>query len=154
VALYSTQFDNVFVLDCITTAEIREVKSAVQNINEIDLERIIDSSDTTAGIIEIEKLVKVRKLNNTIGNSLKNLYLYKCQICGRFIGDKYGATVIHTHHIEMFSTSLNNNPSNIMIVCPNHHGIIHAVNPIFDRRKLAFIYPNGYIEGLKLNKHL
>jgi predicted HNH restriction endonuclease len=154
VVLYSTQFEDMFVLDCITTVEMSEVKSAVQNINEIDLERIIDSSDTTAGIIEIEKLVKVRKLNKTIGNSLKKLYLYKCQICGHFIGNKYGATVIHTHHIEMFSTSLNNSPNNIMVVCPNHHGIIHAVNPTFDRRHLAFIYPNGYVEGLKLNKHL
>lgn len=50
--------------------------------------------------------------------------------------------------------SLNNNMNNIMIVCPNHHSIIHDVNPCFDKKGGIFIYKNGYKEGLQLNYHL
>jgi predicted HNH restriction endonuclease len=69
-------------------------------------------------------------------------------------GHKYGSNLIHAHHIEPFSQSLNNNASNIMILCPNHHGIIHDQNPQFDRKRKVFQYPNGYAEGLKVNLHL
>ena len=29
--------------------------------------------------------------------------------------------------------------SNQLIVCPNHHSIIHDTNPVFDRRRLLYI---------------
>lgn len=41
-----------------------------------------------------------------------------------------------------------------MIVCPNHHAIIHDLNPIFDFVQKQFHYPNGYVEGLAINLHL
>lgn len=47
-----------------------------------------------------------------------------------------------------------NNFNNIMILCPNHHRIIHAYNPIFKLKNKEFLYPNGYKEGLLLNLHL
>lgn len=85
---------------------------------------------------------------------MKLLYDYQCQICGRFIGEQYGAHVVEAHHIDYFVKSLNNDSNNQLIVCPNHHSIIHAVNPIFDRKNLAYLYPNGIQEGLLVNRHL
>lgn len=41
-----------------------------------------------------------------------------------------------------------------MILCPNHHRIIHAYNPTFKLKNKEFLYPNGYKEGLLLNLHL
>jgi 5-methylcytosine-specific restriction protein A len=32
--------------------------------------------------------------------------------------------------------------------------IIHDVNPVFDRKRLIFLYPNGMQEGLALNQHI
>lgn len=154
IAIYSTDFDDVFLLDCINTREIVEAKSIVKNYNEIELEQIVNMQDNDSSLIEKEKIVKIRKLDKAIGDSLKKIYQYKCQICGLFIGELYNAIVIHTHHIEPFSFSLNNNADNIMVVCPNHHGIIHAVNPVFNRESVTFTYPNGYVEGLKINFHL
>ena len=61
--------------------------------------------------------------------------------------------MVEAHHIDYFVKSLNNDASNQMIVCPNHHSIIYDVNPVFDRRKLN-VYENGVTEGLVLNKHL
>ena len=34
---------------------------------------------------------------------------------------------------DYFVNSLNNDERNQMIVCPNHHSIIHDANPIFNR---------------------
>ncbi|GHT50634.1 hypothetical protein AGMMS49982_06330 [Bacteroidia bacterium] len=153
LAVYSTVFDDVFAIECITQNEIVETKQEIHKYNELELEQIIQATDSPA-FIEKTRTTKIRKLDKTISDNLKRLYEYKCQICGLYIGESYNATVIHTHHIEYFSVSLNNNADNIMVICPNHHGIIHATNPIFDREKKLFAYPNGYSEGLKLNAHL
>ena len=93
-------------------------------------------------------------MNHAIGDTLKSLYGYRCQICGAYIGEAYGSQVIHAHHIDYFSHSLNNDATNIMIVCPNHHAIIHDKNPEFNSKEKTYRYPNGYVEGLALNKHL
>ena len=98
--------------------------------------------------------VSVRKLNKKIGDTLKKHYGYRCQICGRVVGEQYGSRLVEAHHIDYFVKSLNNDISNILIVCPNHHGIIHDKNPVFDRKSCTYTYPNGFTEGLILNDHL
>lgn len=74
--------------------------------------------------------------------------------CGRKVGEFYGVDLAECHHIEPFSQSLNNNASNLLIVCPNHHRIIHAAAPTFDRERKLYLYPNGCTETLQLNEHL
>ena len=153
IAIYSTVFDDVFSLECITYDEIVETKEVVNKFDELEIEQLLQTKDNST-FIEKQKTVKIRKLDRTIGDNLKIVYGYKCQICGLYIGESYDAKVIHTHHIEYFSVSLNNNANNIMVICPNHHSIIHATNPVFDKKNKVFKYPNGYVEGLKLNLHL
>ena len=153
LVIYSTDFDDVFSVECITNNEIQETKAAIHGYNELEIEQILQTQDDSS-IIQKLKTIKIRKLDKTIGDNLKLIYDYKCQICGLYVGESYDAKVIHTHHIEYFSVSLNNNADNIMVICPNHHSIIHATNPIFDRKEKLFKYPNGYVEGLKLNLHL
>jgi len=89
--------------------------------------------------------VKIRKLNRAIGETLKLLYNYRCQICGENIGARYGVSIVE---------SLNNNAENQVIICPNHHRIIHRARPVFNRRKLIFVYNNGVEERIILNQHL
>jgi predicted restriction endonuclease len=113
-----------------------------------------DEVDNNSSIIIDKKISKIRKLNRKIGDNLKLLYGYRCQICGCLIGENYGAKIAEAHHIDYFTRSLNNNSDNLLILCPNHHRIIHNSNPIFDRKKLIYKYPNGFEEGLLLNKHL
>jgi predicted HNH restriction endonuclease len=154
LAIYSTEFDDVFSVECITTNEIQETKAAIHDYSELEIEQILQTQDDNSSIVKKLKPIKIRKLDKTIGDNLKLIYGYKCQICGLYVGASYDAKVIHTHHIEYFSISLNNNADNIIIICPNHHSIIHATNPIFDRKNKLFTYPNGYSERLKLNLHL
>lgn len=152
IYIYSTNLDDTFIFDCVTCNELYKTKEVFSKYSEIDLEFLLNNQDISASIIEKEVIAKVRKLDLTICNQLKEFYQYRCQICGELIGEKYDTNLIHAHHIEPFSISLNNNPTNIMILCPNHHGIIHSADPIYENK--TFIYQNGYEEKLILNNHL
>ena len=88
------------------------------------------------------------------GENLKLLYGYRCQLCGQLIGEEFGSHIAEAHHIDYFVNSLNNDTGNQMIVCPNHHRIIHDANPVFDRRRRMYVYANGVEQRLVLNKHL
>jgi hypothetical protein len=153
LVVYLTDCNDIFNLECITSDEVTNTLKVTKEINELELEQILLMQDIPSFLAK-EKMVKIRKLDRKITDRLKQIYQCRCQICGRYIGEKYDIEVIHSHHIDYFSTSLNNNANNILIVCPNHHGIIHRANPQFDRNTKQFIYPNGYKEGLTLNVHL
>lgn len=43
---------------------------------------------------------------------------------------------------------------NLAPLCPNHHTVIHATDATFDYAKLHFIFPNGRVEPLCMNRHL
>ena len=154
IAIYSTHIAGTLLFDCMQIQEFHEESNALKELGESVAEGILDGRDDTAGILIRTKSCKIRKLSRTIADDLKAAYGYRCQICGQSIGEPYGSHLIHAHHIHYFVHSLNNNANNIMIVCPNHHAIIHDVNPIFDFAQKQFHYPNGYVEGLSLNLHL
>lgn len=153
IMFYASKGPCCLLLEPVTLPEIRKEMDQLTTIPELLIEEML-SSDETAGIEMKTGITKLRRMNHAIGDSLKLLYRYRCQICGAYIGEKYGSTLIHAHHIDYFSRSMNNDASNILIVCPNHHGIIHDMNPEFNRRNKTYKYPNGYIEGLTVNKHL
>mgnify|MGYP002707584737 FL=1 len=85
---------------------------------------------------------------------LKRIYAYRCQICGVNIGSDYGTNIAEAHHINYFSKSIDNSSDNIVILCPNHHSLIHKLNPQFDYQKLQYVYPNGKVDKLILDLHL
>ena len=154
LALSTTNIPNVLIADCITTAVKDAVKTEVSTLTELDFETFEPREDNNAAIKQVTRLQKVRQLDRSIGDSLKLLYDYHCQITGEKVGDKYNALVVEAHHIIPFTESMNNDTSNIIILSPSYHRIIHKAKPIFDHEQLAFCFPNGLIEKVKLNKHL
>jgi len=154
--IYTTEYEDTYVLETIVAEEIYAIRDIVTQKTERFMESDFnfDKTDNTSTLIEDQRIVKIRKLNRAIGDNLKLLYDYRCQICGEKIGELYDSHTVESHHIDYFVISLNNNMNNIMIVCPNHHSIIHDVNPIFNKEKKIFIYNNGFEEGLRLNYHL
>ena len=154
LALSTTDLPNVFVADCITTTIKAEIKNEISKQSELDFETLDFREDKNASIKEITRVQKVRLLDRSIGDSLKQLYNYRCQMSGEQIGEPYGAMVVEAHHIIPFTESMNNDSSNIIILSPTYHRIIHRAKPEFDRQKLAFIFRNGLIDKVKLNKHL
>ena len=62
-------------------------------------------------------------------------------------------TLVEAHHIDYFTTSQNNDTTNIIIISPNYHRIIHKNNPVFNCKKFQFEFPNGELLKLKLYDH-
>lgn len=156
LAVYTTEDDDSYVLEAILSEEVETLKETVQGKQErlVEAEIDFDGKDEGAGIQINQRLVKIRKLNRLIGENLKLLYGYHCQLCGQLIGEEFGTHIAEAHHIDYFVNSLNNDVSNQMIVCPNHHSIIHDTNPVFDRKRRMYLYSNGIEQRLVINKHL
>jgi len=156
LVIYTTVYEDTYEFETIGAKEIAGVRDLVVGQSEYFFEAgySFDIKDKTSTVVEVQNIRKIRKLNRKIGEYLKELYGYRCQICGQLVGEEYGSRIAEAHHIEYFVKSLNNDADNQMIVCPNHHRIIHDVNPIFDRKSMMYVYPNGYSECLRLNKHL
>jgi len=153
--LYTTTDPDVFVVEAITQSEIYEANSVLAGVSEEEFERFDDFArrDESASIVTRQQLAKVRRLDRSIGEDLKTLYEYRCQICGENIGKPYDQRVVEVHHIIQFVRSMNNDYDNLMVLCPNHHTVIHKADPIFDRKALKLSYPNGYHETLRLDRH-
>ena len=154
LALSTTDLPNVFVADCITTAIKAEVKTEIRALTELDFETLELREDNNATIKQVTRLQKVRQLDRSIGDSLKMLYDYRCQMTDEKVGESYSAMVVEAHHIIPFTESLNNDTTNIIILSPSYHRIIHKAKPKFDRKQLAFCFPNGLVEKVKISKHL
>lgn len=156
LAIYTTEYEDTFLLEPIAQDDFQVMKKAIQGMRERTVENEIEyeMEDKSSGIEKRLQIVKIRKLNRKIGENLKLLYGYRCQICGQMIGEKYGSHIAEAHHIDYFVNSLNNDANNQMIVCPNHHSVIHDANPVFDRRRMVYRFDNGVEERIRLNKHL
>ena len=151
IAFFTTEIPDVWLVETYTANDFTELTESLQESTELNYEQI----DSNSKIVQKEKLVKLRILDRNIGLNLKKLYDYRCQVCGEAIGAKYGREpVADAHHIEPFTVSQNNNFDNIMILCPNHHRIIHTCHGKFYRKFEEIWYPNGLHERLRLNFHL
>jgi predicted restriction endonuclease len=154
IYINATAQSNVFALDYVTCNEEQALRHDIKSIPEDVFEALsIDSlKDENTGFSAAVR--KVRKLDKSIGDTLKKFYDYRCQLTGEKIGDQYNAHVVEAHHIVPFTESLNNDASNIIIVNPTFHRIIHKAKPEFDNATFSFKFPNGVVEKLKLTDHL
>lgn len=158
IRLYSTGDPDVFNLECNTNYEYNQASDTLSIMPEEIYESINDDAlflqDRTSTIQEKERIVKYRKIDRSIITRLKEFYDYRDEITGEKIGSEYGESVVEAHHIDYFTISQNNDTTNIIIISPNYHRIIHKNNPIFNRKKFQFEFANGEILKLKLYDHL
>jgi len=154
LAISATDSENIFVADCITNSQINLLRTHTTNYDELEFESFSPKEDPTASIIEKTKIQKIRHLDKSIGDSLKKLYNYRCQMTGEHCGERYEAHIVEAHHITPFTKSLNNDSTNIIILSPTYHRIIHATNPIWNQNTKAFEFPNGLVEKIQINYHL
>ena len=78
----------------------------------------------------------------------------ECQLCGDNLGEAYGKEIVEAHHIEYFSKTQNNDSSNIIILCPNCHRLIHSCNPVYHKKDSFFEFENGKKIYIKNPGHL
>ena len=154
IVFYATMQANTFIIECNHTADKQVNRQELQQMSELDFETFEPREDKSAGIKQVTRLQKVRQLDRSIGDSLKLLYDYRCQMTGEKVGDEHNALVVEAHHIIPFTESMNNETSNIVILSPSYHRIIHKAKRVFDRPSLSFHFPNGLVERVKIDKHL
>lgn len=56
---------------------------------------------------------------------LKAKYNYKCQICNFSFEMDNENKYCEAHHLKALSSGGNQNPENVIILCPNHHRMFH-----------------------------
>lgn len=102
LAVYTTEDDDSYILETISADEVGIMKESVQGKQErlVETEINYEEKDEGAGILINQRLVKIRKLNRLIGENLKLLYGYRCQICGKLIGEEYGSHIVEAHHMS------------------------------------------------------
>jgi hypothetical protein len=91
--------------------------------------------------------------NPALADTLKSYYRYRCQVCGHDFEPRYGHAIAEGHHIQYLSHGGLDVSENIVVLCPNHHRVVHAANAEFNRRELAYDFPNGLRERLMLPDH-
>ena len=157
IRLYMTTSSDVLCMECCANADYQQLADTLSTVPEEVYETSDDMfflEDRTATIEEKERLVKYRKIDRSIIRMLKEFYDYRDEISGEKIGELYGDSVVEAHHIDYFTRSQNNDSTNIIIISPNYHRIIHKNNPMFNRKKFQFEFPNGEVLRLKLYEHL
>lgn len=123
-------------------------------LSETEIEAILNFKDPGAIIKVKTEDRKIRVYNTSIIRQLKKLYDGQCQLCGEKPFPDYDIDICEAHHISYFSESQNNDASNIIIICPNHHRLIHKTNPCFDSGNRTFQFSDGTTMDLKLDLHL
>ena len=139
IRLYLTPSQDVLCMECCTNVEYQQVANRLSDVPEEIYEQSDDDkffiADNTASIEEKQRLVKYRRIDRSIILQLKKFYDYRDEISGEKIGNEYGDSVVEAHHIDYFTRSQNNDSTNIIIISPNYHRIIHKNNPRFNRKK-------------------
>lgn len=127
----------------------------IKDMTEEELEHIINAKDSMSRIeYRLSETKPVRVYDHSIISCLKALYKGQCQLCGCNPAAVLNCDICEAHHIEYFSESQNNDASNILIICPNHHRIIHKLNPVFNKEKLEYVFASGVILKVKNNYHI
>lgn len=118
LAIYTTEYDDSYIFEPIVKNDLSAIKKYFIGMNErvFEEQNETDLTDPNATIEERTQIAKIRKLDRSIGDNLKLLYGYRCQICGQLIGEEYSSHVVEAHHIDYFVKSLNNDASNQLIV--------------------------------------
>lgn len=136
-----------------TTANPITHSVKTDTISEEELEQIINFSDPDATIEVVTKSSARRVCNTAIVHKLKKLYKGQCQFCGKKPIEGFNVDICEAHHIEHYAETQNNDANNIIILCPNHHRLLHKLNPVFDREEMCFNCSVGSI-SIHMDYHL
>ena len=74
IVFYATMQANTFIIECNHTADKQVDRQELQQMSELDFETFTPRFDPNAGIKEKTAIQRIRQLDRSIGDSLKQLY--------------------------------------------------------------------------------
>lgn len=116
--------------------------------------RAIQSLAPTEDTEVVRCLQYGRRYVNLARRLLGQLYGQTCQLCGGKTHRSIGDMVNITHHISPVTTSMDNRVSNLILICPTHHAMLHAADFTFEQAQLRFASPRAGILEIAANRHL
>jgi hypothetical protein len=99
-------------------------------------------------------LLSLAPRDRQLVHELHDLYSGRCQLCAFDSPAVYGVPSAEAHHIVYLSRGGDDILLNMVLLCPNHHTVVHKTQATFDYSRLTFCFPNGRVEPLCLNTHL
>lgn len=130
-----------------------ELEKAVEQDSEA-VQKVIKESRTGLAEYRIDYLIQQPVRSRTLVRQIHEIYRGRCQICGFDPVLVYGVDAYHAHHLVYLSRGGEDVLNNMVLLCPNHHTVIHATNAVFDFRDLSFVFAYNHRERLALNHHL
>ncbi|WP_413299675.1 HNH endonuclease [Bacillus sp. 1P10SD] len=141
-------------------------KDLIKGIDEEEIEKILNSNmsneefdkwlediNSTAELRLKEGIKKIRLYQKKVIKDLKFIYKGCCQICGYSTLKEYRIDISEAHHIQHFSKTCDNSPQNIIILCPNHHRLLHRVDFNYHREEQQFTFGKTVLK-IQFDKHL
>jgi 5-methylcytosine-specific restriction enzyme A len=85
---------------------------------------------------------------------LRDRYDDRCQLCGWSGKSSYQRLICEAHHLQWLSRGGADELDNLVLVCPNHHRVIHAWDAAFDFGDHSFVFSELRREALREPGHL
>lgn len=121
--IYQRYLDDLSVNDepsIVDEIEQTEIANHLKDKSKSDLlDELKNSENSSSEKVTVNH--KSYKRNNKIVALIKILRDFKCQICGQFILKRDGSKYIEAAHIVPKHKQGNENPENLILLCPNHH---------------------------------
>ena len=124
------------------------------SIDETTIEDVMNGFNSNAQLIETIGKRSHRVYHASSLEKLKKHYRYCCQVCGIDPGAEHGVHLVEIHHITPFAVSQDNSLTNLVVLCPNHHRLLHKTEAVFDADNTCFRLSNTTRLYLQLNDHL
>lgn len=153
--------DYILSLGFVRSKDGNIVKDLADEINKIvDLEK----DKITKKEISEEKIAR----NHQLIDRLKSAYNYECQLCSKEqrmpIKKNDGTQYVEVHHIKNLSEEYDEEGTldrlnNLIVVCPNHHKMLHYHRGGYRKIKLvngimSFVNESDEVIPIITNKHL
>ena len=133
-------------VDLWNVASVEDLLRAIRNYDEV----IRLAPTRTIRVSDYER----RTPDTWLPDVLKRFYDHRCQVCLHDFQPRYGVPYADTRTLPDRDSRARPMSRDLVVVCPNHDAIIGAARATFDRRALAFRYPNGLVEKVMLREHL
>ncbi|MDD5320491.1 MAG: HNH endonuclease signature motif containing protein [Methylococcales bacterium] len=101
-----------------------------------------------------QQLRQSQERNRQLVLELQEKYFGRCQVTGHDSPLLYGVPTAEAHHIVYRSRGGEDVLENMVLLSPNLHRAIHSAEAHFDYNMLSFVFSNGRVEPLVLNRHL
>jgi 5-methylcytosine-specific restriction protein A len=86
--------------------------------------------------------------------TLRELYDDRCQLCGWSARGPYRTEVCEAHHLHWLSRGGDDALENLVLLCPNHHRVVHRNDAVLDFGDLSFVFHDDHREMLRFGGHL